>query len=190
MKTLLFTLLFPFLAQAAFIGETVKVMDGSIATCTSSLDQQLHKRGAYRLNVSEPQLKGDWLVFDVKAEFLACKKQGDKFGFVSMAALAPLKYDLDGQEIIIHTRDVFMTVARADIPVMQIAWDPTSRLIAVGLDDVLDETQKAQLLEGEEVSTSLDFSIEKDLEFIAKNGIRSPERANFGLFRRHFKLKL
>lgn len=190
MKTLLFTLLVPLLSHAALIGDTVKVMDGTIATCMNSVDQQLHKRGAYRLNVSEPQLKGDWLVFDVKAEFLTCKKLGDKFGFVSVASDAPLKYDLDGQEIIIHTRDVFMTVAKADIPVMQVAWEPSSRMIAVGLDDVLGEDQKAQLLEGEEVSASLDFSIEKDLEFIAKNGIRSPERANFGLFRRHFKLKL
>jgi hypothetical protein len=190
MKTLLFTLLFPLITQAAFIGDTVQVMDGSSASCTKKSDLFTHKRGAYQLDVSAPVIKGDWLVFNLKAKFMACQKKGESFGFMTLPAFAPLKYDLDGNEVIIHTRDVFMTVSRDDMPFMQIAWGPASNIIAVGIDSVLDENEKERFLNGEEVSASLDFSIEKDLEFVAKNGFTSGERAHFGSFRRHFKLKL
>ncbi len=185
---LLSVLLSPVYAQD--LSQTVKVADGTVAQCQNSQDAFQHRMGAYQLKVEGPVVKDEWLLFRVKLDFLSCQQVDQKWGFVKVSALAPLNFQLPGDEVLVETRQAFLQLTRHEQFITQIAWDDDVRTIAIGLKDVVDENELTKLQAGEEIDVAVDFALQKELLLNSKEGLSSEGSFMFGAFRQHFKLKL
>lgn len=177
-------------SEARAFDQMVKVADGSWAVCQSAEDSFQHMHGTYRLDVVGPQIKSDWLVFSVKVEFLACKKNSaGAWGFSPVPTHAPLRYEIEEEQVTVHTKDVFLTLSKGNEFISSLAWDPGSRFVAIGLNEALSSEDLAKFKAGDEIETSVDFQLEKNILIVGKNGDASDERFSFRTHKLSFKLK-
>lgn len=177
-------------SEARAFDQMIKVADGSWAICQSAEDSFHHMHGTYRMDIVGPQIKSDWLVFNVKVEFLACKKNSaGAWGFTPVPTHAPLRYEMENEQVTVHTKDVFLTLSKGNQFISSLAWDPGSRLVAIGINEALSEEDLAKYKAGDEIETSIDFQLEKNILIVGKDGNASDERFSFGTHKLSFKLK-
>ena len=176
-------------AEAKGPASSIKVADGTEAQCLSAADAFTHRRGAHTMQVAAPELKGDWLFFKVKVDFLACKQQQDSWGFVKVAPFASLGLQIANDELTISTRNIFISLSTKGQLVTSALLTDESQTIAVGLSDVLSAQELESLNKGDSVSAAIDLHLEKDLLVTSKSVFNSDERATYGAFKRQFMLK-
>lgn len=175
---------------AVNVNQTVQVADGSVVLCQSSQDAFHNRMGAYRLAVQGPNLREDWLLFNLQLDFFACQEEQGSWGFVKIPTFAPLKYTLPHDEVLVETKEAYLQVTRNDQFITQISWSDDSRGLALGLSDVVSAEEMEQLQKGETVDVEVDFGLVKDLQITSKSGVSLDKQVPFGAFRQRFQLKL
>lgn len=175
--------------EAKTPAQTIKVADGTQASCLGPSDAFTHRRGAHTMQVSGPEIKGEWLFFKVKVDFLACKEQQDTWNFVKVAPYAALGLQIANDEITIQARNIFLTLASKGQTITSAILSDETQTIAIGMSDFLSAQEIESLNKGETISGSVEFHLEKDLQYTSKSGLNSDERATYGVFSRQFKLK-
>lgn len=148
--------------------------------CRSAEDAIAHHRGVHALRVAGPEIKGDWLLFSVQVELLTCQELAPgRWGFAPASVFAPVVTSAAQTDITVHTKDVFLKLSHAGEFLTAHAWDPSSRIVAVGLRDVMSDDVLEKFNQGAEVSLSVDFELEKDILVEQKNDAAIESRSSF-----------
>lgn len=148
--------------------------------CRNSQDALAHHRGVHALKVSGPVVQQDWLIFSVKVELLTCQERSPgEWSFAPASVFEPVVTTAADAAITVHTKDVFLKLSHAGEFLTALAWEPGSRMVAVGLRDVMSDDVLEKFNQGAEVSLSLDFELEKDLLIETKNDSAVATRSSF-----------
>lgn len=148
--------------------------------CRSAQDALAHHRGVHALKVTGPVVRQDWLIFSVKVELLTCQERSPgEWSFAPASVFEPVVTTAEDAGITVHTKDVFLKLSHAGEVLTALSWEPGSRMVAVGLSDVMSDEVLEKFNQGAEVSLSLDFELEKDLLIETKNDSAVTARSSF-----------
>lgn len=151
-----------------------------VPECRNAEDALAHHRGVHTLKVSGPVVQQDWLIFSVKVELLTCQERAPgQWSFAPASIFEPVVTSAEDADITVHTKDVFLKLSHAGEFLTALAWEPGSRMVAVGLKDVMTDDVIEKFNQGAEVSLSVDFELEKELLIETKNDSSIATRSSF-----------
>jgi len=141
-----------------------KAADGTPVSCLEAADGLKHLTGIPQLHITAPQQKNDWLIFTVRPGLLSCRPgPTGRWAFDRVPLLAPLVHRYLSSPITVHTQDIHLVISRHGEVLHRSAWEPQSRIVALGINDLLSQEEIETLKAGHGVELDLEFVIERDL---------------------------
>lgn len=151
-------------AAAQNADQVAKAADGTAVTCLEASDGIKHLTGIPQLHISAPQQKNDWLIFTVRPGILSCRPgPAGRWAFDRVPLLAPLVHRFLSSPISVHTLDIHLVVSRHGEVLHRSVWEPQSRIVALGINDLLSEEELEGLKAGDALELDLEFVLEREL---------------------------
>lgn len=185
------------LSTLASTGISVKVSDGTVATCKTKSDVHRFKFGAYKAALKEIAVNSDVASFDLKIDFLSCQNKDGDINFSSVKPLDGFNYqsvsfekgiiDVEVQpesvKMISYRDGVYKIISDVELS------NDEQQIVKLDIkvEDLLSSTEIENLRNGQEVIGNFDYMLQKS---VVINGSSAAEKINFGAFRIHFKAKV
>lgn len=161
---LLLTLTLATSVAALEADQLAKAADGTPVTCLEAADGIKHLTGIPLLNISAPRQKNDWLIFTIRPGLLSCRQgPAGRWAFDLVPLLAPLVHRNFSSPISVHTQDIHLVISRHGEVLHRSVWEPQSRIVALGINDLLSEEELAGLKAGRALELDLEFVLEREL---------------------------
>lgn len=197
MKKLIFVTASLLFAHSLFALEftSVKVFDGTTASCNSKADQIRYRSGAYRFKALNAQVTNSYnLEINFALEFLKCSETRSGFQLTEALPYAEFSYEFGDHVAVNSIGDVKIKAYRDGLYkiLMEESLANTSKMKLTFDQDiatVLTERELETLDRLGEVKTSIDFFVVKNVKTSSTNSSEFKRNINYGSFRVHVKLE-